>query len=330
MKYHIPFHIQTPGQQIRYDDRIMLLGSCFTEHIGGRFGKYGWRTLENPTGIIFNPNSIRKTIDRIVNNALVSPDELVLNNELWHHWDFHSSFSHIDPELGLAEMNHSIQEAYHFLKEAQWLILTIGSAFQYFVKDTAYGVSNCHRVPAGEFEKKMLEIEEIKEDLVHIRNTLQAFNPGIRMLLTISPVRHIRDGIIENNRSKARLVEAVHSIVDHTSVLYYPAYELMIDVLRDYRFYDVDMVHPNYAATQTVWEFLVEHYMDESTQEYLQKMIEINDAFRHRTRFPTSHAHQRFLQTYLGKVHDLKIRYPHWNALPYESYFSENISKKGH
>lgn len=322
VQYFIPFSVPPVSHQIGYDHKILLIGSCFTEHIGNRLDKYGWHIIQNPTGVIFNPNSIRKAIDRIVMNQLIHTNELVYHNELYHHWDFHSSYSHIHKEIAAAQMNVSIQTAHNFLLRSEWLIVTLGSAYQYFLRENDYGVSNCHRMPSGIFEKRMLKIEEIKNDLIHIRDQVQAINPNIKILLTISPVRHIKDGVIENNISKARLIEAVHAILDQETIMYYPAYELMIDVLRDYRFYDVDMVHPNYAATQTVWEFLVAHYFDDDARIFLEEILDLQNAYQHRTRFPETEAHHKFLLKYQAKVADLQLKYPHWDAKRFKDYFS--------
>lgn len=291
-----------------------------------RFSKYGWQVCENPNGIIFNPNSIYKCIDRYVHNIPVKERELFQHLELWHHWDFHSRFSNIDKETALQEMNASIQQAHDFLKQADWVIITLGSAFQYFEAVEDYGVANCHRVPANRFRKELLEIDDIENDMRAMIYLLHQINPSIQVLFTISPVRHIKDGVVENNISKARLIEAVHRICKDEMALYYPAYEMLIDVLRDYRYYDTDLVHPNFAATQYVWEFLVDHFFDTATQLYLKEMIGIVDAFQHRTRFPQSEAHRKFMQESLDKVIAVAQRFPHWDTQRFIDYFQNKDS----
>lgn len=321
MKYFIPIYLPQPPVQINAADQIFLLGSCFTEHMGNRLEKYGWNVCENPSGIVFNPNSIYKTIKRVVEHQSVQPEELIEQDGLWHHWDFHSRMSHIYPNEAVRFMNESIHNAHHFIQQADWVLITLGTAYQYFYKKHNYGVSNCHRVPATQFEKKLLDIEEIVFSIQDSIQLVRQINQKANFLLTISPVRHIKDGVVENNRSKARLIEAVHQCCNNQDVIYFPAYELLIDVLRDYRFYDADLVHPNYAATQSVWEFFTKHFMTASAQIFLSEMIGINDAYQHRSRFPESPAHQQFLATSLKKLEKMKQKYPHLKYEQFEHYF---------
>lgn len=327
LNYFIPFTVTPPKGLIRPEDKICLLGSCFTEHIGARLRQYGWRIFENPAGIVFNPNSIYKTIERVVNKREIEASELFQHETLWHHWEFHSRCSHIEKSEALKIMNNAMLTAHSFLQNADWVFITLGTAYQYFLKENNQGVSNCHRVPAARFEKRLLSIAEIVADVEKSIELIKKMNPNIRFLFTISPVRHIKDGVVENNRSKARLIEAVHQICDNDTKIYFPAYELMIDVLRDYRFYDIDLVHPNYAATQSVWEFFTTHFMNASAHEFLKETIQIYDAYQHRSRFPEAAAHQKFLQQSLLKTQNIKKKYPFWEDQIYLDYFKTGLKK---
>lgn len=324
MQFQIPIELPKPSVQINYTDKLLLLGSCFTEHIGKRFRDFGWTLVENPMGIIFNPDSIYKSIQRIVTNTQVHKDELVYAHELYHHWDFHSRFSNVEADASIDAMNKSINDAHQLINEVDWVIVTLGTAFQYFYKEgNNYGVANCHRVPANEFEKRMLSVDEIVEKLKLMIATIQAARPLAKVLFTISPVRHIKDGVVENNISKARLIEATHQLVNGNSVFYFPAYEILIDVLRDYRYYDVDLVHPNYAATQYVWEQLLQQFFTLDTQEYVKDMLRLNDALKHRPLHMKTSAYRKFVDNSLQKVDELSEKYPQMQFEIYLHHFTQ-------
>jgi hypothetical protein len=256
---------------------------------------------------------------------------------VWHSWDHHSCFSNIDAEKTIAAINTSQQKAHEFLKNADWLIITLGTAFSYELTGEAiktgtsktpatedWKVANCHRAPAQWFEKHLSSIEEINTILSKTIDKLLQFNPKLNIIFTISPVRHIRDGVVENNRSKARLIEAVHQLTDEfNNVNYFPSYELVIDVLRDYRFYAEDMVHPNYAATGFVLEKFIETHISNETQKILPEIIKLNVARKHNPVHPSTDAHKNFLQTYLERTKSLKQQFPYLNFEEEIFYFSK-------
>jgi len=329
LNFQVPAPTITQSIKFKHKDKIMLLGSCFTEHMSSRLQQFKFDVCANPHGILFNPLSIVKSLRQYLKNEDIPASGLFYLNEIWNHWDFHSRFSEINKEQALLEMNASIQKAATFLKDADWLVITLGSAFQYFLKPNcvfhnskSLAVANCHRAPANSFEKRMLTIQEIINDFENVFQSIKSQNPKVKVLFTVSPVRHIRDGLIENNRSKARLLEVVHHFVHReNNYFYFPAYELVIDVLRDYRFYDLDMVHPNYQATQFVWEQFTENFMDSVTQKLLVELKDIDIAFHHKSRFPATEAHQKFKQSYLRKIELLKARFPYLNLEKERQYF---------
>jgi len=286
--------------------------------------------LQNPNGILFDPASVASSLVSYINDHQYGEDDLVYFNELWQSWQHHSQFSHIDKAECLRGINESQSRAHAFLKDAQWLIITLGSAFSYrLARDasspyhTGYAVANCHRAPAQTFYKHLMTIEEIKSALDNCLHQLFHFNPGLQVVFTVSPVRHIRDGVIENNRSKARLIECVHHLVNKFDRLFYfPAYELVIDVLRDYRFYDIDMVHPNYPATAYVLEQFIRHCIDEPSQQILSEIRQVVIARRHRPFQPLTQAHQRFLKDHWQRAKDLAMKYPFLDLSEELNYFS--------
>lgn len=255
MKLMLDIDIPSPPKKINYPDSIFLIGSCFTEHIGKRLEELKFPVLQNPNGILFDPASVSNSLNSYIDLKKYNADDLFYLNELWQSWNHHSIYSGMDKREVFKQINSSQQGANLFLKEAKWLIITLGSSFSYRLSENNQAVANCHRAPAQWFTKHLLPIEETVSQMQQSIEKLVQFNPGLQIILTISPVRHIRDGVTENNRSKARLIEAVHQLVNtNEAVNYFPAYELVIDVLRDYRFYDTDLVHPNYAATEFVFQ----------------------------------------------------------------------------
>ena len=321
MEFQLPIQIDTLPQPIAYPDKIMLTGSCFTEHIGNALRDWKFDTLQNPNGILFDPASVASSIIAYMDGRPYEEKDLVYFNELWQSWQHHSQFSHMDKGSALQGMNDSLSRAHVFLKEAKWLIITLGSAFSYRLVENGMPVANCHRAPGQTFRKHLMTIEEINTALDGCLYRLFQFNPSLQVIFTVSPVRHIRDGVVENNRSKARLIESVHHLVNKFGRLYYfPAYELVIDVLRDYRFYDIDMVHPNYPATQFVLEQFTRHYIDKGSQSIIEEVKRIVTARRHKPFQPSTQAHKRFLQDHLQRAEELAQRFPFldlWEELEY-------------
>ena len=319
MQLQVPIHINPPDTRMNYRDKIFLAGSCFTEHIGNTLSELKFSILQNPNGILFDPRSVCTSLISYIENKQYRKEGLFYLNEVWNSWEHHSKFSNIDPKEALSVINESQKLAHEFLKHADWLIITLGSSFSYKLTDEAdkansskgEGVANCHRAPSQWFNKYLMSIEEITTLLDTTYHRLKQFNPKLKIVFTISPVRHTRDGVIENNRSKARLIEAVHHMVNKFQALYYfPAYELVIDVLRDYRFYDIDMVHPNYPATEFVMEKFRENFIDEESQLLMEEIKKIVTARKHKPFQPETNAHKTFLKIHLDKTKELQSKYP--------------------
>ncbi len=316
-------------QPLTYGNKILLIGSCFTEHIGNALLEHKFNVMQNPHGILFEPESVRHSLIAYVENRKYSEADLFYLNEIWSSWHHHSRFSNIDKALALQAINDSVLQAHHFLKNADWVIITLGSAYSYILSSNNLEnerknlhVANCHRAPAQWFKKRLLSIEEMTAAMDNIYHRLRAFNPKIKILFTVSPVRHLREGVVNNNRSKARLLEVVHHLSEKfPDVYYFPAYELVIDVLRDYRFYDVDFAHPNYQATEFVLEKFAEACIDAPSQQLMKELKQIAIARKHRAFQPQTHAHKRFLKTHYEKATVLKERYPFLNLDEELQYF---------
>jgi len=330
MQFQLPIQIKSPEKQISYRDKILLIGSCFTEHMGNSLEELKFSTLQNPNGILFDPRSVCNSLISYIENKQYKKEDLFYLNEIWNSWEHHSRFSNINADHALKNINESQQQAHDFLKNTDWLIITLGSSFSYRLTDEATlgglqnnnGVANCHRAPSQWFNKHLLTIDEIISFLDSTYHRLKQFNSKLKIIFTISPVRHIRDGVIENNRSKARLIEAVHHLVNIFPGLYYfPAYELVIDVLRDYRFYDIDMVHPNYPATEFVMEKFNEGFIDELSQQLMEEIKKIVIASKHKAFQPETNAHKTFLKTHLEKTKELQSKFSFLDLSDEINYF---------
>lgn len=333
MEFLLPFDLKEQSRQISYGEKIMLMGSCFTEHIGNSLAAIKFDVLQNPNGILFGPDAVCKSLSSYKTEKIYKEEDLFLLNEVWYSWDHHSRFSHTSREAALEMINDSQQQAHEFLQSANWLVITLGSAFSYVLTPEAdraaaavdSGVANCHRAPASWFRKEMLETKAIITMLHHCISEIRQLNPQLQIIFTISPVRHIRDGVVENNRSKARLIEAVHQIVSSVENCYYfPAYELVIDVLRDYRFYDIDLVHPNYAATAYVLDKFTAACITAESRVLMKEIRQIINARKHRPLQPGTYAHRQFLIQSLEKVTQLQQQYPFLNWKEEISYFSNH------
>ena len=320
MDFHLEFTPKPFDTKINHQHNLLLIGSCFTEQIGTKLANHKFSMLDNPNGILFNPISITKSISSYIDNKQYTAADLFYQNECWNSWEHHSRFSNPDAEKCLSDINESQTRAHGFLKKADWLLITLGSAFVYELENNTV-VANCHKVPTDKFNKKLLQVDEVITALRNMIEKAIAFNPGLKIIFTISPVRHLRDGFVENNRSKATLIHAVHQLLrDYVS--YFPAYELVIDDLRDYRFFAEDMVHPNYTATNYVWEKFIATCIDEPSQQLMKEIAVIVAAKNHKAFNPSSEQHKKFLQTNLEKVKKLQSQFAYIDFAAEEKFFN--------
>jgi len=325
MDFRIEFNPKPFAEKIAYGQELFLAGSCFTEQIGNKLISHKFKVTDNPHGILFNPSSICKAIATYISGQKYESSDLFHHDRLWGSWDHHTRFSDVTESRCLEKINDSQSHAYEALKSADWLILTLGSSFVYELESRRV-VANCHKVPADKFNKRLLSIEEIVDMSSAMIKNLQQFNPRLKIIFTISPVRHLRDGFVENNRSKAHLISAVHELVSSFEhVHYFPSYELIIDDLRDYRFYAEDMVHPNYQATNYVWEKFKETCIHPDTIQLMKEVHAIIIASQHRSLHPDSVAHQIFLNTQIEKTRVLQMKCPYLDFEKEMSQFKSQL-----
>ncbi|MCE3280581.1 MAG: hypothetical protein K0S44_2772 [Bacteroidetes bacterium] len=317
MNFHLEFPLSSFPDKINHSDTLMFIGSCFSENIGERMRSLKFSVNMNPHGILYNPLAITKALNRCAKGALMKEEELFFANECWNSWEHHSRFSEPDKMNCLSKINDSISQAHADVKKTRWLFLTFGTAFSYTLKDAKISVGNCHKIPQQKFIKDLLKPESIIEQYTKLISDLKEINPLINIVFTVSPVRYIRDGVVENNLSKAVLIQSVHELVrTHSNAFYFPSYELVIDDLRDYRFYEEDLVHPNDLAIDYVFEKLTQSCFTEETISVNNQIKEIRNAAAHKPFNENSQAHRKFKLAFLKKCEDLKRLHPqlHLNA----------------
>jgi len=288
--------IQKSSSQINYTSKIGLIGSCFVENISEKLSYYKFPNWLNPHGIIFNPKAIEKALSDIVREKEYTENDLFFENECWHGWHHHSDFSSNTTAKTLKKINTSIQKTAIHLKETSHVIITLGTAWIYQHIETDQSVANCHKVPQKHFIKKILSIEEIVESLQNSITLIRKANPKIQIVLTLSPVRHLKDGMLANSRSKAHLLTAIHKIASNSDNAYYfPSYEIVLDDLRDYRFFGTDMVHPNGTAIDYVWNVFKQVWIAPKVYPVMKNVAEIQKGLHHKAFNPDSKQHKKFL-----------------------------------
>jgi hypothetical protein len=263
MNFILPFRVPPAKNAIGYQHNLLCIGSCFASEIGELIKEHQFNVALNPHGILFHSQSIAIALNDYITNRSYTNKDLVMDQNRWHSLHHHGSFSHANKEVCLDQINTNINKAHLSTKNADWLCITLGSSWVYEFIPTGEIVANCHKIPSANFKKKLLEASDQVKLLQAQIDLLRVFNPKINIILTVSPVKYIRDGIIENNISKSHLLIAANEISQNNkNCHYFPAFELVNDVLRDYRFYKEDLVHPNDQAMKFVWEQFIKTYLE--------------------------------------------------------------------
>ena len=297
---------------ISYSSQLFLMGSCFVENIGQKLAYHKLRTSINPFGIVFHPVALENLLQRIVEQRKFNEDDIFYYNEQWHCFEVHSELSHSDQAHFLDTLNTQLKVSFEQLKQATHVVLTFGTAWGYIRKENEQLVANCHKIPQQHFNKQLSSVIDLESSFKRCFELIHQLNPKAQIITTISPVRHVKDGIIENNRSKAHLLAALHQSIESSALFsYYPAYELVMDCLRDYRFYKADLVHPNDLAIEYIWEHFMHSYLHErDTQKTLKQVGEIQRGLDHKPFNSQSEAHRKFTTSLLKKMKSLKSDYP--------------------
>lgn len=302
-----PVHIPPVDAKIPLSSRILSIGSCFAQVIGNRLKASKFNTFINPFGTLYNPASLFRLIHESVNTHMPTEETYLVNQGIHFNYKFHSDFAASKREELEAQIEQAMTSTHRFLETADWLIITLGTASTYELADSGLIVSNCHKVPAKTFQKRMLEVEEIAHRFDQMFMAMEAYNPSVKYILTVSPVRHTRDTLVQNSVSKATLRVAAELIKKkhEDKVYYFPSYEIMMDELRDYRFYKADMIHPSEVAEAYIWNKFVDTYLDQEAVAFLQEWEPLTRSLHHQAFHPASDAHQRFLKKTIVRLQQL-------------------------
>jgi hypothetical protein len=302
---------------------ILCIGSCFAEAIGERLVDFCFKTALNPFGPLFNPLSITQNLSRLMDSRPFSSDELFEHDGLWQSFSHHGSFSSPDREGCLSKVNDAFNPAAAILKRLDTLIITLGTAYVYVDRETGKVVANCHKLPGARFIRRLASIEEIVESIDAVLGRISSSRPMVNIILTVSPVRHLRDNAHENSVSKAFLMAAVHELENRFPALYYfPSYEIMMDDLRDYRFYADDLTHPNKVAVDYLWKQFMVSCMSERSRMFCDGFSDILDAMRHRLGQPQSPAAKTFLSNMSSHCLELQGNFPEIDLSAVIDHFS--------
>ena len=317
MKLHTEISLKPEENQIDYSSKILLLGSCFSENIGAKFEYFKFQNLQNPFGVIFNPVSLERLIFRAIENIPFSIDDIFQQNDIWKCFDAHSELSSLDEYEFLQNLNNALQNLREALFSSTHIIFTFGTSWVYRNVGNAEIVANCHKLPQHNFTKELLSIEEISKSIQNIFNKISEVNLNLTIINTVSPVRHIKDGFVENSLSKAHLISAIHHFKNQQSTIsnqqfhYFPSFEIMMDELRDYRFYAEDMLHPNKTAIEIIWQKFSEVWISPETDSLKKEIASIQNGLNHKPFNPESTEHLQFLEKLQQKVVSLQNQFPH-------------------
>ncbi len=318
MDFRTAIHTAANVGLLNHNQKLMMLGSCFSDNIGNRLATAMMNVVINPFGTIYNPMSIAASVERIIENRPIAGMDLFQQNGVWNSYAFHSRYSMSDKEATLTRMNRSIEQAHEHLSRCSAVIITLGTAVTYTLRTTGEVVSNCHKVPQHEFSRGMADVDEITRALTGMVDALLKFNPQLAVIFTVSPIRHIADGLETNSLSKATLRLATERMVRayHGKVLYFPAYEIMMDDLRDYRFYAPDMVHPSDVAIEYIWQVFQSTYFDDFSTQAIARCERVRKRLNHRPMSGSREAVERFQSDTRTVVRNLLKEYPYLAEIP--------------
>ena len=328
MNFRTQISISKSNHPIDYNSRVVSLGSCFAENIASKFDYYKFQNEVNPFGIIFNPVSIEKIIERVVQKNHFTEKDVFFHNDLWHCFEIHSELSQPNKEVFLNTLNLLIDSTYLEIKNASHLVITYGTSWVYRNIESNEIVANCHKAPQKAFQKELLSIETIEKSIQNTIALFQSIHPKVQFIFTLSPVRHLKDGFVENQQSKAHLIAALHASNSQLPTFnYFPSYEIMMDELRDYRFYSGDMLHPNQVAIDYIWERFVESTISEDSHRLMDEISGIQKSLLHKPFNPDSESHQTFLKQLQQKIDQVQKKYP---FILFNSWQPEEIHPQKH
>ena len=308
--------------RIGHEQSGLLIGSCFATAVGERLASMKMPVNVNPFGIVYNPMSVIQTLEAIEKGTQFTERDLIEHNGFWFSLLHHGSFASPGKQFALSYINESVKKGMIALENADYLILTLGTAWVYELAETGKIVNNCHKLPARDFRRRRLGVDEIVSGFHRLFE--KPLYRDKKIILTVSPIRHLKDGLPENQLSKATLLVAVHQLAEQfEQVFYFPSYEILMDDLRDYRFYDRDMVHPSVTALDYVWERFRDTFIEEDSRKLFKRIEKINAVRAHRPFNPDAAQHQAFKNAMLAEITELRGQYPGIDFSEESIYFSE-------
>lgn len=314
MNFRTVVHLEENIEKIDYTKNIMFLGSCFAENIGDIFKLNKFNVSVNPYGIVYNPISVANVLNSIISDKSFLDSDFIISNDIWYSFLHHGKFSNTCKSRLLEDLISQKQKAYNFLKQTDVLIITLGTSWVYENIETSTVVSNCHKLPSSMFNRYRLSVDDISETYTDLIEKLKLLNPKLRIIFTVSPIRHLKDTAHGNQMSKSVLLLAIDKIVSNFSnIEYFPSYEIVMDELRDYRFYKDDMIHISDFAVQYIWERFRNMYFSIETENTMKEICKIIKSINHRPTDALSPQYSKFLTKTLHKLNNLIERYPHIN-----------------
>lgn len=308
MKFKLDFDIPSQGFELTHGDKVTFLGSCFSDEIASKFNYFGHHTFNDPFGTIFHPAAIAKNI---LNAFEAQPEiRIVQRDDLFFCLEASSALYAKSEESLIEKMNIAYSELREWLCTSKTIFITLGTSWGYAVGESDSIVANCHKLPSSYFDKQLSSPWEMVQDLSLAVEKIKENNTAINIVLTVSPVRHTKDGVVENNWSKARLLEVVHQLSQEQNVSYFPSYEIVIDELRDYRFFKEDLVHPNQLAVDYIWNRVEAVYFSKETQSIHQELQRLRIAMNHKSLQPDSNENMKFIDQLKIKLENFKIKNP--------------------
>jgi hypothetical protein len=322
MELRTTFNIETSPFRITYDDRVMFIGSCFASSIGEQMKRGKMTVMINPTGTVYNPVSVCNTLDSITSGVEFTKESLHFHNGMWLSFCHYTDFSSEDPDKSLLKINSKLKEASLFLEKSGFLFITLGTARIYRWKKTGQIVSNCHKIPSEEFSRELLSVNGIVDLWTKQLDRLSAMYPDLKVIFTVSPVRHLKDGAHGNQISKSVLLLAIEELLGHNSKpAYFPAYELLMDDLRDYRFYSEDMIHLSESAVNYIWNAFSASYIDPAAVKIWNEALKITKARTHRFNTDSISKKKDFARNMLNNISQIENKVSQIDFSEEKSYF---------
>jgi len=304
--------------RLHHQMRVLSLGSCFSENIGKKLIQSKFPTLLNPFGIVYNPVSIHHILEQVFSKKLIQENELTSCQDYYCHPLFHSQFNSTNKTSATTHMNQSIAEAHKYIKDGiDLVIISLGTSFVWKQKSSQKIVNNCHKIEASAFDKQLLKVDQIQSSLAKSIELIDQQNPATKVLLTVSPIRHTKEGLIQNQRSKSQLIVAANEMAEtYENVIYFPSYEMLVDDLRDYRFYENDMIHPSDQAIEYIWSYFKELLIDGSSLDMISALNKLQSMINHKPFLPDSKNYQEHLTRTNSKLEAFSNKYPELDLNP--------------